>query len=187
MKKIKSAADFMPTSSEDIKILDARALKLAEKVVEEISSAAIASFIRFRLDQHSLFGIAYEYIKEVIQDFNITPLPMVPLYIAGVTNYRGYLLPIISLNALFNIKPNEHTLNYIIVVYINKISVGIMVSYIDGSEHFSNNYLEAPLAIESNIKQIYIQGLHNGTTAILNVDKIISFCQEQLNSTSAMR
>jgi purine-binding chemotaxis protein CheW len=184
MKKMNSAADFMPTSNEDIKILDTRAQLLAQKVAEGISTVATVNFIRFRLNQFNSFGITYEYIKEVIQDFNITPLPMVPAYIAGVTNYRGYLLPIINLNALFDIKPDDQKTNSIIVVYDGKISMGIMASYIDGSEYFANNSLEAPLAIESKIKQIYIVGLHNSTTAILNVNKIISFCQEQLNSSS---
>jgi purine-binding chemotaxis protein CheW len=184
MKKINSAADFMPTSNEDKKILETRAQLLALKVAETALLVSTVDFIRFRLNQYNSFGIAFEYIKEVIQDIKVTPLPMVPPYIEGVTNYRGYLLPIINLNALFDIEADNKKTNSIIVIYDGRISMGVMASHIDGIEYFESHSLEAPLSIERKIKQIYIQGLHNGTIAILNVNKILLFCQEQLNSSN---
>jgi chemotaxis signal transduction protein len=109
---------------------------------------------------------------------------MVPAYIEGVTNYRGYLLPIINLNALFDIEPDDEKINSIIVIRDGKISMGVMACHIDGIDYFENNSLVTALSIESKIKQIYIQGLHNGRTAILNVSKIVLFCQEQLGGSN---
>ncbi len=185
MPVTRNASRYMPTSAEDTKILEARAVMLAEKVVDAVSSVSSANFIRFRLDERNAFGVSYDYVKEVIQNFQVTPLPKLPAYIAGVTNYRGYLLTIVNLNAMFNIKrDDEKSSSYIIVVVNGMTSIGIMASFIDGSEYYNLATLDAPLPIDSTSKQDFIQGLHNGTVAILNIDKIILFCQEHLKQLS---
>jgi chemotaxis signal transduction protein len=66
------------------------------------------------------------------------------------------------------------------VISVNNLFLGILASYIDGTKFFENNSLDSPLVVESNIKQEYIQGLHKGTVAILNVEKIVSDCFAQL-------
>jgi purine-binding chemotaxis protein CheW len=178
----KSAIDFMPISEAELKILSARADLLAHAQAEKISPISTSNYIQFRLDKDNLFGITYDYIKEIIENYSITPVPMIANCIVGVTNYRGYLLPIINLNTIFDIKRHESdNRNYIIVISVKNISLGILASYIDGSKSFENNSLDSPLLVESKIKQEYIQGLHKGITAILNVEKIVAYCFTQLN------
>ena len=44
-----------------------------------------------------LLAINVEHLYEVIQEATITPLPQVPMGLAGVVNFRGEILPVIEL------------------------------------------------------------------------------------------
>jgi hypothetical protein len=44
-----------------------------------------------------MLAIDVEHLYEVVQEATITPLPQVPMGLAGVVNFRGEILPVIEL------------------------------------------------------------------------------------------
>ena len=44
-----------------------------------------------------MLAIDVEHLYEVVQEAIITPLPLVPMGLAGVVNFRGEILPVIEL------------------------------------------------------------------------------------------
>lgn len=44
-----------------------------------------------------MLAVAVEHLYEVVQEAVITPLPQVPMGLAGVINFRGEILPVVDL------------------------------------------------------------------------------------------
>jgi purine-binding chemotaxis protein CheW len=177
------AANYLPKSLAAQKILTMRAVTLAKKDVEAVSEINLNHYICFGLGKNHKFGIDFDQVKEIIHYSTITPLPLAPDFVNGVINYRGRLIPIIDLQALFSLKKtdlNEST--QIIIVCVNQLTVGVLASFIANSCSYDIDSLEPPLAVTNKLKQNYVFGLHNGTTAILNFEAILLDFQNQLKS-----
>ncbi|MES2217153.1 MAG: chemotaxis protein CheW [Pseudomonadota bacterium] len=175
------AANYLPKSLSAQKILAMRAKSLAEKKVNPITNEH-GNYIRFGLGKEHNFGVDFDRVKEIIRRSTITPLPLAPDFVAGVINYRGRLIAIIDLRALFSLKKaNVTNSTHIIIVGVNQITVGFLTSYIDNSRSYNTDSLEPPLAVTNKLKKNYVIGLHNGATAILNTEVILKDFQNQLN------
>lgn len=75
------------------------------------------------------FAVNANSVSEIITNHHITILPMVPLYIQGIINLRGQIIPIIDIRMRMN-KPSlmeDNGTSCIIVLDINGVSVGIFV------------------------------------------------------------
>lgn len=48
-------------------------------------------------DGDTHIGLELEHVAELIRDVSITPLPCVPEYFEGICNWKGKLVPVISL------------------------------------------------------------------------------------------
>lgn len=73
--------------------------------------------------------ISTRHVIEIINDHNITTLPLVPPYIKGIINLRGQILPVIDLQLRMGKESMDHTTGKacVIVLDIDSVSLGIMV------------------------------------------------------------
>lgn len=72
--------------------------------------------------------ISTEYITEIINDHNITHVPVVPNYVKGIINLRGSILPVVDIRLMMDKEPTEYTnKTCIIVLNIDSVPVGIVV------------------------------------------------------------
>ena len=180
-KHTQNAVDFMPTDERSIHVLQERANQLAQ-TIQTSKQEEFISYIRFRVGINGYYGIPFLSAKEVMQNITITQLPNTPGLIAGIMNWRGILLVIIDLNNLLHNQSMENkNNNSIIAVISNHLTVGILAEHIEGSDYYNPVSLEAPLVLSNVTKSDYILGLHNGNTAILNIENIVSDIQSQLN------
>lgn len=175
-KKINSKAIyFMPHDKESFQILTTRAENIAKPLVNLEVEAQKNQFIHFTLGRDEHYGITYQFIKEVLQQIYITPVPCVPDFIAGVMNFRGKLISVLNLSKFFNIeKANNQDKNNVIIINKNKILLGILADDIIGSDTYNEFTLSASLPTMSNEQTSYFLGLHQGNTAIINIDTILS-------------
>jgi purine-binding chemotaxis protein CheW len=177
----RSASSFMPKSVAAQELMAARAKHLAAKEVTADATQDQNLYISFELGQDQSYGIDFNQVKEVIHCGTITALPLAPDFVVGVVNYRGHLISIIDLRALFGFKkPTVIDTTHIIIVSIKQVTVGFLTSFIDNSRSYNSGSLEPALAINKKLKQIYVLGLHNGTTTILNVDEIVTDFKNEL-------
>jgi purine-binding chemotaxis protein CheW len=177
------ASSFLPKSVAARDIMAVRAKHLAETKVEQDTSQEQNLYIRFELDADHSFGIDFSQVKEIIHGGSITALPLAPNFVVGVINYRGHLISIIDLCALFGFK--QATVvdsTHIIIVSVKQITVGFLTSFIDNSRGYNSGSLEPALAVNKKLKQNYVLGLHNGTTTILNIEEIITDFKNDLKS-----
>ena len=88
------------------------------------------------------FGISTEYVSEIIINYKIRPVPMVPEYIRGIINLRGQVIPIIDLR-LFVGKPAKDNMeeNCIIILTFDSCVLGIIVDSV--SQVLDINFAES--------------------------------------------
>jgi purine-binding chemotaxis protein CheW len=169
------AADLMPRQEEELQVLRERMKQISKHTTEQVQHEDDHRYVRFKLGDNEFYGIPYQHIKEVMSVATLTKLPCVPHFIAGIINRRGALLSVLDPKQFFNfISPNYVSLPYIIVLKNGGITIGMLADTIEGTAVYDAAALEAPLSFVSAIKPEYITGLHNGVTAILNIEMILT-------------
>jgi purine-binding chemotaxis protein CheW len=74
------------------------------------------------------YAIDISRVREIVNPLEITPLPYTPPEVAGVSDHRGEVVPVIDLRARFNLapKPEERGTKWILVTLGAKV-VGLIV------------------------------------------------------------
>ena len=76
-----------------------------------------------------LYAMSTDFVSEIFTSVDITRVPMVPEYIAGVINLRGAVVPIIDFRLLLGRWPEGEPCA--IILDIDGISIGILVDTVD--------------------------------------------------------
>lgn len=76
-----------------------------------------------------LYALSTDYVNEIFTSVDITKVPMVPEYIAGVINLRGAVVPIIDFRLLLGRFPDEESCA--IILSIEETTLGILVDGVD--------------------------------------------------------
>jgi purine-binding chemotaxis protein CheW len=69
-----------------------------------------------------------DYVIEIINDHNITPVHLVPSYVSGIINLRGQVVPVVDIRVLMDEEVKEYTSKTcIIILTIDGTTMGIIV------------------------------------------------------------
>jgi purine-binding chemotaxis protein CheW len=182
-KTQKPASSLLPTDKISQKILNDRAHVFAKRSIENIEKKNL-TYIRFSMGPNNeLYGIPYHCALEVIHNIMLTIVPNSAGCIAGVINYRGAILTVIDLkNFFYNSKSQLSADSYVIIVNGGGLTVGVLIDNIQGSNSYDPNFIEDPLPSQGTIKSEYISGIHQGATAILNIEILMNVIQSQVKS-----
>jgi purine-binding chemotaxis protein CheW len=63
------------------------------------------------------FAVNVQYVLEVLQHQQITPVPQTPAHILGIINFRGDILPVIDTRQKFNIAIDDDATRQITIVF----------------------------------------------------------------------
>lgn len=115
---------------------------------ESKKSEPLTSFLTF-LSDGLTFGVSTEYVIEIITNYMIRPVPMVPDFIKGIINLRGQIIPIIDMRLRMGKPFIEYTsTTCIIILEIDSTSIGIVVDSV--SQVLDINVSKAsPIPIEN--------------------------------------
>lgn len=98
-----------------------------ETTEDILASETTERFLTFMSDG-LIFGVSTENVIEIITNYMIRPLPMVPDYIRGIINLRGQVLPVMDIRLRMNKPFREYTsTTCIIILEINSTLIGIVV------------------------------------------------------------
>jgi len=98
-----------------------------EGIPAQEESTTVERCLSFAVDDLVLF-LSTDYVTEIINDYPITPLPMVPPFVKGMINLRGQILPVLDMRLCMGKAPDEYTnKTCIIVLNIQSVPVGIIV------------------------------------------------------------
>lgn len=155
------------------KILAERARILAQPE-ETRDETSFLELLAFRLAGQE-YAIKTQYIREVFIMHEITPVPGVPEFIAGICAIRGEIIAIVDLRAFFSIpKLGLTDLNRIIVLTDGTMTFGILADYVTdiyirSTEQFT------PVGPETTpIKQRYLLGITGESVLVLDAAVILA-------------
>lgn len=77
------------------------------------------------------FGVNIFDVQEVVRVEKIIVMPDAPLYVEGVVNLRGIVLPVISLRKRLGLGQTNLSKTKLLVIAVHDILVGMLVDQID--------------------------------------------------------
>jgi len=108
-------------------------------------------FVTFRLGKEEL-GVPIHLVQEIIKPSQITRVPRAPVYIAGMSNLRGDILPVVNLRKRLGLDDKDSDeATRIIVLNVEGASIGITVDSVSEVLTIESNVLEAPPAMVAGI------------------------------------
>jgi len=129
-----------------------------------------------------MFAVGILNVKEIIEYGHLTEIPMMPVFICGVINLRGAVVPVIDLSARFGGKPTiAGKRTCIVIVEVTdddtRHDIGIMVDAVSEVLEIPASEIEPPPTFGARIRADFIFGM--GKVAgkfviLLNIDKILS-------------
>lgn len=123
------------------------------------------------------YGIDIYKVQEIIQYRDITYVPKAPVFVKGVINLRGRVIPVIDLKERFGLPEKEITSDTrIIVVEISSQTVGLIVDSVTEVLRIPRTDIEPPPPV-TTIEADFIEGvgkLDERLIIILDIDRILT-------------
>jgi purine-binding chemotaxis protein CheW len=137
----------------------------------------LLQLVSFNIDEEE-FGIDILKVQEIIRTVQITQVPNAPVFVKGVINLRGKVIPIVDLRMkLGKEKKKDDNNTRIIVVDLESKTIGFIVDSVSEVLRIPKNITEAPPEIVSGINSEYITAvgkLEDRLLILLDLEKILS-------------
>lgn len=132
------------------------------------------------------FGVDILKVQEINRMVEITRVPQAPVYVEGVINLRGKVIPIVDLRKRFGFEVKAHDKNTrIVVVDIGGTILGMIVDAVSEVLRLSSSTIEAPPEIATGVNSDYIKGvakLEDRLLIFLDLSRVID-----ISEVAAMR
>jgi len=119
-------------------------------------------FLTFRLSKEE-FAVEILRVQEIRGWVEPTPLPSVPVYVKGVVDLRGNVVPIIDLREKFGLTVTYDATTVVIVVHVitsqGERVVGLVVDAVSDVHTFNLAEIQAAPDISTSVDSQYIIGL----------------------------
>lgn len=145
-------------------------------------------YLFFRIDRES-YGIGIRYVIEIIELQAISIVPDMPLYVKGVINLRGKVIPIVDLRLRFGIEERIYDdRTCIIVTEVDGILLGCVVDTVEEVMEIPERNIEPPPKFRTvSGRDQYISGMGKVNEAIkilIDIEKIVR--DENLSSMTVL-
>ena len=154
----------------------------------QIGSAAAISLIEkggkyltFRL-QGEEYGLEILKVREIIGLMDVTSVPQMPEYVAGVINLRGKVIPVVDLRLKFGMPHEEFTEETCIIVVevaceAGETLVGIIVDTVSEVLDIRGGDIEPAPEFGASVDTQFILGMgkvEDAVKILLDIDKVLS-------------
>lgn len=127
------------------------------------------------------FGVNILMVQEIIRSAPVTAVPNSPVFVEGVINLRGDIIPVIDLRKRLNLfkegMSNDHNRNWILILTINNHVVGFIVDRVTEVLKVPDESIEPPPEIiVAGLDNQYIQGvcdIDDTLVIVLNFDNVL--------------
>lgn len=153
-------------------------------VTQKKPAALAGQYLTFTLGGE-LYALGILSSKEIIDYGNLTEVPMMPVFVRGVINLRGSVVPVVDLLARFD-KGSTPIVKRTGIVIVETTSetedggsqdLGIIVDAVNEVVEIGQQDIEPPPSFGAGIRPDFINGMakRNGSFIILlNVSKVLS-------------
>jgi len=128
---------------------------------EEVTD--VNSYLSFKLGEEE-FALHVSKVLNILEMTRITEVPKAPVYMKGVINLRGMVLPVIDTRLKFGLTETVSTEKTCIVVMElklenDKVFVGALVDEVLAVLELEENQIQSPPSIGSKYKSEFIYGM----------------------------
>jgi purine-binding chemotaxis protein CheW len=169
-------------------IASAKGKVMSELIVAEpprtqqaVTENMIQQYLTFVLGRE-IFALNILNVKEIIEYGQLTEVPKMPVFIRGVINLRGAVVPVIDMAARFD-KPSAQITRKTCIVIIEVAHaggtqvVGVMVDAVNEVVDIESSNIEPAPSFGANIRADFIEGMgkiEGKFVIILNVNSVLS-------------
>ncbi|WP_051183076.1 chemotaxis protein CheW [Desulfocurvibacter africanus] len=129
------------------------------------------------------FGVEILLVKEIIRPMSVTKVPNAPVFVEGVINLRGQVIPIIDLRKRFGLATSKLDKNTrIIVVEMSRMRVGFVVDAVSEVLRISAGTVEPPPAMVAGVESEFIKGvgkLDSHLLILLDLEKLFTSMEQR--------
>ena len=124
------------------------------------------------------YGLDIASVESIIKMQPITRMPQAPDFIEGVSNLRGYVLPVIDLRKRFGLTAVETTKDTrIVVVLMGNSKVGMIVDGVSQVLRISGEAVEPPPSMITTVNSAFIKGIakiDEQLVILLDLEKVLT-------------
>ncbi|MDF1555181.1 MAG: chemotaxis protein CheW [Deferrisomatales bacterium] len=124
------------------------------------------------------FGVDILTVREINRMMEITRVPHAPVFVEGVINLRGQVIPVVDLRTRFQLDAVEHDKSTrIVVVELSEKVVGFLVDSVSEVLRVPRDLIEPAPPIVGSIDSEYIEGvvkLDDRLLILLDLQKLLS-------------
>ena len=144
--------------------------------VEEAAVDKAGMYLTFKLADEE-YGVEILKVREINGVMDITAVPQMPIYMKGVVNLRGKVIPVIDLRLKFGFEEIEHTeQTCIIVVDVGK-EIGIITDTVCEVLDIAGENIEPPPSMGRSVDTSFILGMGKvgeSVKILLDIDRVLS-------------
>ena len=153
---------------------------MAENEIQELweqEDTQKDKFLTFSLG-NEFYGIEIKYVTEIVGMQPITEVPELPVYIRGIINLRGKIIPVMDVRLRFKKSPRDYNdRTCIIVIDIKDISIGLIIDSVSEVLSIPEGDIVPPPEVSKGLTNRYIKGIGkvgSDVKLILDCDKLLN-------------
>lgn len=133
-------------------------------------------YLTFSIEDE-VYAVNIGHVIEIVGMQKISEVPDVPVFIKGVTNLRGQVIPVMDVRLRFGLPAREYDdRTTIIVLELNKTSTGLVVDRVNEVLDIPADQITPPPRWHNTGKPGVIKGMgktENGVSIILDVARLL--------------
>ena len=144
----------------------------SDRVISEDAS----KYLTFKLAEEE-YGVEILKVRELIGLMNITAVPRMPVYMKGVINLRGKVIPVVDLRLKFGLDEIEYTEQTCIIVVDVGQEIGIIIDAVSEVLDIAGDNIEPAPAMGASVDTSFILGMGKVGDAVkilLDIDKVLT-------------
>ena len=146
-----------------------------DTIVDQKQVDELVQLVSFKLGTEE-FGVDILKVQEINRMLDITKVPNSPVFVDGVINLRGRVIPVIDLRVKLGMERKEHdNETRIVVVEVEEKTIGFIVDSVNEVLRIPTNITEPPPPMVAGIESDYITAvgkLEDRLLILLDLDKV---------------
>ena len=158
---------------ETLELLKKRAIEMGREPDQDTLGRNFVDIISFSLAGET-YGLETEFVGEVLQLKEFTPLPGIPSHILGVVNVRGQIIAVVDLKVFFNLPSNGiGELDKVIILHNEQMEFGILADTVYGTQSIDINEIMSVPQTVGGIGGTYTKGVTKEHLIILSGEALL--------------
>lgn len=155
-------------------------------------AAGSTQYLTFKLGEET-FALDVAEVREILDFTSVTKVPRTPLFMRGVINLRGSVVPVMDLRLKFGMSATQQTVNSCIIVVEmsmegDTVVIGVLADAVQEVIDLEPEQIEPAPRIGTKLNMEFILGMgkHNGAfMMILDIDKIFESSDIEMQEAAA--